>query len=196
VNLTHYSFYKDDEDDEGEDVGKSELIDATIKLLRLLANLSIDKNIGYCLVSKVEPLQVLSELLVCASQTSFMSANLLINNNEQQQQEELLLNAVAACTNLTFYACHNNPALNGSSFLEQIDLDFAVFDGEQSVSSSMDCSIQKKTKSRIERYLTSLSLHLSHCLFHDNTEIVLESARALGNCNINILYDDHIIACC
>jgi hypothetical protein len=29
--------------------------------------------------------------------------------------------------------------------------------------------------------LVMLSRHLSNCLFHDNEEILLESARALGN---------------
>jgi hypothetical protein len=36
------------------------------------------------------------------------------------------------------------------------------------------------TQSKNENQLAVLSRHLSNCLFHDNEEILLESARALG----------------
>lgn len=81
--------------DDNEDVngatsaGEQELVDSTVKLLRLLANLSIDESIGKYLASRPEPFQMLLELLSCT-----------------KNLEELLLNVVATCTNLTFYACN------------------------------------------------------------------------------------------
>jgi hypothetical protein len=40
--------------------------------------------------------------------------------------------------------------------------------------------VADKAAARLERQLVSLSIHLSRCLFHENDEVVLESARALG----------------
>eukprot|EP01036_Dinobryon_divergens_P034222 gene34222-44208_t len=42
-------------------------------------------------------------------------------------------------------------------------------------------SIEKSTIKKLEKSLLALSLHLSHCLFHENEEVVLETARVLGN---------------
>lgn len=35
-------------------------------------------------------------------------------------------------------------------------------------------------RNKMERQLVILSNHLANCLFHENEEVVLESARALG----------------
>jgi hypothetical protein len=44
-----------------------------------------------------------------------------------------------------------------------------------------DYRLEMKTALKIEKSLTSLALHLSHCLFHGNEEIQLETARVMGN---------------
>ena len=41
-------------------------------------------------------------------------------------------------------------------------------------------SVEKSTIKKLEKSLLALSLHLSHCLFHENEEVVLETARVLG----------------
>ena len=68
-----------------------ELRDATIKLIRLLANISIDPSIGMEVGSKNDNLTTLMELLVVC--------------DHSVEHEEMLLNVVAALTNLTFYSC-------------------------------------------------------------------------------------------
>lgn len=123
-------------DDDGEDEGgEHELTDATVKLLRLLANLCIDQEIGQTIAKKSYGIQVLLELVTCACGRS--------------DQEELLLNVVAACTNITYYACQPRPS--------------------------------SRERDKNGTLLISLALRLSECLFHENEEIVLEAARAMGN---------------
>jgi hypothetical protein len=80
---------KDDDDEyEIDHAAETELKDATIKLVRLLANISIDADVGMEVGSKRENLETLLELLMSST------------NNE-----EMLLNVVAALTNLTYYSC-------------------------------------------------------------------------------------------
>lgn len=68
----------------------SELKDGTVKLIRLLANLCMDRDIGIALAKK---------------DTAIMLVDLLSCIQTSQEYEELLLNVVATCTNFTFYAC-------------------------------------------------------------------------------------------
>lgn len=52
--------------------------------------------------------------------------------------------------------------------------------------SSSDISLAEvKQAYRMEQSLVGLSLHLSQCLFHENDEIVLETARVLGTLFVN-----------
>lgn len=83
---------------EEDNPADDELVDASVKMLRLLANLSIDESIGKYLSSRTEPFQMLQELLLCAD-----------------QREELVLNVVAACTNLTYYVCVHEDSSKTSS---------------------------------------------------------------------------------
>jgi len=80
-------------DDEGDDGGlaEQELGDATVKLIRLFANLSINESIGKTLAKRRDSTKMLLELLACSE----------VGRNH----DELQLNVVAACTNLTFYSC-------------------------------------------------------------------------------------------
>jgi len=84
---------EDDDDEEQDDAGVDvgELSDATVKLLRLLANLAINEQIGMQLANKRDTLKMLLELLACSS--------------IGDEHEELQLNVVASCTNITFYSC-------------------------------------------------------------------------------------------
>lgn len=50
----------------------------------------------------------------------------------------------------------------------------------------MRASKDGRAQDKIERSLVSLALHLSHCLFHDNEEVVLETSRALGETSISL----------
>lgn len=79
--------------------------------------------------------------------------------DQSMEHEEMLLNVIAALTNLTFYTCQ---------FLQQ---------QQQKQASSTD----SRQIQRLERSLVTLSTHLSNSLFHENTEIVLETSRVLGN---------------
>ncbi len=76
---------------EEDEPAETELRDAVIKLVRLLANLSIDESIGRHVGGRHENLQIFLELLTIC--------------DESFEQEEMLLNIVAALTNLTFYTC-------------------------------------------------------------------------------------------
>jgi hypothetical protein len=123
---------------------EQELTDATVKLLRLLANICMDKNVGAAVSSRMDVFEMLNELLVCCNQRI---------EERAKQHEELLLNVVATCTNVTYYACN-----------------------KQTASASTE-NIPKRQQTS----LIAMSKHLSQCLFHANSEIVLETARALGN---------------
>lgn len=127
--------------DEEEDNGEAETRDAVIKLVRLMANLSIDSTIGDA-VAKPAVLETLLSLLVICDNTL--------------EHEEMLLNVMAALTNLSYY----------SSFK------LIVMDDRQG---------DQRLLQRIEKIFQSLAKQISHCLFHENNEIVLETARVLGN---------------
>ena len=46
---------------------------------------------------------------------------------------------------------------------------------------SLSDSIKVRPKGeKLEKQLVELSIQLTNCLFHENEEVVLESARALG----------------
>ena len=136
---------KNDNDDDG--CAEAELNDATVKLLRLFANLTINETIGQMLAKRKDTSKMLLELLACSDSGS-------------AGREELHLNVVAACTNLTFYSCRVDN--DGSSTPRGGGLAHSTVDD-----------------------LKSLATRLSNCLFHENKEVVLESARALGNLTRN-----------
>jgi hypothetical protein len=64
-----------------------------IKLLRVLANLSIDRTVGPALAAK----QVTADALMA-----------VVTGYQYAQAEELVLNATAALTNLAFYDTPSN----------------------------------------------------------------------------------------
>lgn len=82
---------EEDEECNVDATSELELRDAIIKLVRLIANLSIDYDVGISMGSDRENLQSLLDLLNI-SDTSM-------------EHEEMVLNVVAALTNLTFYSC-------------------------------------------------------------------------------------------
>ncbi len=77
--------------------------------------------------------------------------------DQSMEHEEMLLNVVAALTNLTFYTCQ-----------------YLSISQQQSNGDTRQVQ-------RLERSLVTLSSHLSNSLFHENSEIVLETCRVLGN---------------
>eukprot|EP00606_Chrysophyceae_sp_TOSAG23-5_P000501 GSChrysophyteH2.ASY1.ANO1.915.1 assembled CDS len=125
---------------------EQELTDATVKLLRLMANICMDKNVGAAVAARMDVFEMLNEMLVCCNGRSEDSL-------KAKQHEELLLNVVATCTNVSYYACH-----------------------KQTASASTE-----NVPKRQQTALIAMSKHLSQCLFSSNSEIVLETARALGN---------------
>jgi hypothetical protein len=83
---------------------------------------------------------------------------LLMICDQSLAQEEMLLNVIAALTNLTFYSSQSLLSTSSSS-----------------------SSSSNRAALRLERTLLTLSTHLSQSLFHENSEIVLETCRVLGN---------------
>ncbi len=77
--------------------------------------------------------------------------------DQSMEHEEMLLNVVAALTNLTFYTCQ-----------------YLSISQQQS-------SGDTRQVQRLERAVVTLSSPLSNSLFHENSEIVLETSRVLGN---------------
>ena len=50
----------------------------------------------------------------------------------------------------------------------------------RNISQPKEADKQSGNEDRGDSLLVSLALRLAHCLFHDNEEIVLEAARAMG----------------
>lgn len=100
--------YENEDNASKQSTGEQELSDATVKLLRLLANLCIDGTIGVALAKRGEAMEMLVELLTCSSLSN--------------EHEELLLNVVATATNLSFYACQPNVILSDPNKQDNIDL--------------------------------------------------------------------------
>jgi hypothetical protein len=153
------SRFNDEDEDEGHDAqkeevdrGETELRDATVKLLRLLANLSIERDVGEGLAGRGETFEILMQLLRASTDT------------DNGAQEELLLNTIAACTNVSYYACQLQARVEETVRTRQAAL--SVEDA--------------KTNRILDRRLTELSVQLAQCLFHENEEVVLETARVLG----------------
>jgi hypothetical protein len=128
----------DSETDAGGDTkgAERELADATLKMLRLLANLCIHETPGNRVAKQSSVLELLQ--------------NLLIVSSNSVESEELLLNAIATSTNIGFFACRN-------------------------------CDSNREIDSKWEELLIGVSVQVTNFLFHDNSEIVAESLRALGN---------------
>ena len=51
---------------------------------------------------------------------------------------------------------------------------------DSSITSTTNSSPNSPMRNKIERQLVTLSGHLTDSLFHENEEVVLEAARALG----------------
>ena len=161
----------DDNDDTEEDPsesngGEKDLCDATIKLLRLLANLCMEEEVGSIVATRPEMFNVITELLRELLQSPVGSRSVLTSSNEIVSvviskkfrdvglllfYEELMLNAIALSTNITYYACRNLVAS------------------------------QESQMSSPQKHFVSVASNLSKYLFHENDEIVLETCRALGN---------------
>lgn len=157
----------DDEDDDKADHsdngdvifhdkdGERELCDATMKLLRLLANLCLEDTAGNLSAARPEVFSVILELLQrlegseVGVKTCFDSSTGVFDD-DLVQYEELLLNCISLTTNLTYYACQ--------------------IDGDSSSS---------------KKYFVAVANSLSKFLFHENDDIVLEACRALGNLTRN-----------
>ena len=155
------SFESADHENDQEDDGcaEADLNDATVKLLRLFANLTINETIGFTLAKRKDTTKMLLELLACS-------------DSGNAGREELHLNVVAACTNLTFYSCR---------------LELCPQPQSPRPSDSTSPSLHHHTVQDLQ----SLATRLSNCLFHSNKEVVLESARALGNLTRN----EQVIEC-
>jgi hypothetical protein len=179
---------KDSREDKGEEsdgegqeesAAEYELCDATVKLLRLFANLSINESIGFALAkrrdsAKVLPLPVVPLTSLCFPQ---MLLELLTCSEIGGDHEELQLNVVAACTNLTFYSCRGVSSPPSSS-LSSGTPQTVIPDNEAPMSPRV---IQPSFTQDATADLQSLATRLSNYLFHENNEVVLEAARALGN---------------
>lgn len=146
--------------EEVDQAAEQELRDAIIKLVRLMANLSIDSEVGLDMGRDRENLQSLHDLLTICDSSS---------NQAQQQsseQEEMQLNVIAALTNLTFYSCQQLDTLTAPSM---------------SAAPADAAAQHKKEAVRLEKLLATIAVSVSDGLFHENTEIVLETGRVLGN---------------
>jgi hypothetical protein len=157
------SSFENEPDNNNEDEGcaEAELNDATVKLLRLFANMTINETIGYTLAKRKDTSKMLLELLACSDSGS-------------AGREELHLNVVAACTNLTFYSCR----------LENCPPSPTRASGSSGGGSCRPDAPSVLSHSTVDD-LKSLATRLANCLFHENKEVVLESARALGNLTRN-----------
>ena len=141
-----------------------------MKLLRLLANLCMEEEVGNFVSTRPEVFSVIIDLLKELLQSPVGSRSVLTSPNDIVKTssvvakkfrdlglvllyEELLLNAIALSTNITYYACRNQPiiALPGSEM------------------------------SSTQKHFVSVANNLSKFLFHENDEIVLETSRSLGN---------------
>ena len=171
---------------------EQEIADAAIKILRLVANVAIESRVGSLLASDSQALLVVVQLLGDHCHESTISSS-----SGSPFSEELLLNIVAACTNISYYACikastfshidvssHSAPLQSLGEGDKDADLSMSF---EESAELDLE-SLRKESESEEEakqklilKTLMKMTSHLSSALFHPNDEIVLEAARALGN---------------
>jgi hypothetical protein len=145
-----------DGSDENVDASSElELRDAIIKLVRLIANLSIDYDAGIAMGSDKENLRSLLDLLSITNSTV--------------EEEEMLLNVIAALTNLTFYSC------------QFIDMKISEEENTGVGVATASNTATHKFVARLDRALIAIAQRVADGLFHENTEIVLETARVFGN---------------
>ena len=78
-----------------------------VKMLRLVANLAIEAKVGASVASDLTALNVVSCLLADHAQAGAAAIGRDQSDDEgaDLSSEELLLNAVAACNNISYYAC-------------------------------------------------------------------------------------------
>ena len=171
---------------------EQEIADAAVKILRLLANVAIEGKVGSLLASDSHALTVVVQLLGDHCNESAT----LSSDTGGSSTEELMLNIVAACTNISYYACIKassfshvdvGPSISGKEKVESSELDLSLsFDESGDLSAlrkgESDADVSENGQQRqILRVLLKMTSHLSYALFHSNDEIVLEAARALGN---------------
>ena len=182
---------------------EQEIADAAIKILRLVANVAIESKVGAHLASDSQALTVVVQLLGehCNEAALAMASSPDSGNGFS---EELLLNIVAACTNISYYACIKASTFShvdlgpppthreregaesrgldlSMSFDESVDLSALHREGEEEKDGDGDLDSEEGKQKQILRTLLKMTSHLSSALFHSNDEIVLESARAVGN---------------
>jgi len=148
------------EDDAKPDPMASELEELLVKLVRLVANLSISTQVGPVLVA-LPGIAVLVSLLESQS-----------GRDKERQREELLLNAVSAITNLSFYPGVAQPSVQSPPRHAAEEKEGKEDDDQQNQNPN-----QNHIFSAHERVCGSLV----NVLLHDNEEAVAEAARAFGN---------------
>jgi hypothetical protein len=87
---------------------KKEIEDVLVKLIRLIANLSITEAVGPE-IAKIEELTVLYELLRIFQDN--LSELTMTETKTIQNNEELVLNVIGAITNLSYYSNESNNSI-------------------------------------------------------------------------------------
>jgi len=156
-NLTLVEFSKQDFTlfDEAVQERELELCDVGVKLLRLLANVSIDREVGRDLAGREEVLSAMRSVLRVAivAEGSMSNEDPATGSRDVYTMkrgalyEELLLNALAVMTNVSYHMFAGT--VQDSSEFDNI------------LVGTMDC--------------------VGACLFYDNGEILMEATRAMGN---------------
>ena len=89
------------------------------------------------------------------------------------------MNVVATCTNVTYYACNHN---NNQSYTNT-HTDTNTHINEQTSEPTVTNNNENINESlKITNLLQLIGIELLKCLFNENTEIILESLRAIGSC--------------
>jgi hypothetical protein len=165
---------------------EAELGDAAVKMLRLVANLAIEAKVGAAVATDLTALNVAVSLLgdhLQGSGGGGMHGGESSGDGAALASEELLLNAVAACTNISYYACINVDKYAGITLSEQEE---SKVGGESDEGADEFSYLPNPNPDSDDDRTALVSLCrmaslLASCLFHVNDEVVLEAARALGN---------------
>lgn len=121
-----------------------------------------------------------------------MLLELLACSEMGKNQDELQLNVVAACTNLTFYSCRvclntwpkcSSSNLYSMHHLKSLYLNYQL----ENQSAGGEGALSPSLPSETTRDLQSMATRLANYLFHENPEVVLEAARALGAAHLSNL---------
>eukprot|EP01116_Phalansterium_solitarium_P021419 TRINITY_DN6651_c0_g1_i1.p1 TRINITY_DN6651_c0_g1~~TRINITY_DN6651_c0_g1_i1.p1 ORF type:complete len:756 (+),score=297.80 TRINITY_DN6651_c0_g1_i1:221-2488(+) len=146
---------------------KKETEDVLVKVIRLIANLSITESIGVQISVRPE-MKILSDLLA---------------NSSNDTGDELLLNLIGAITNLSFYSGESNVVLQNQLQISKLLVPFLIQDNEEAVIESARAFGNFSRSKPVRELMAQLKADEMAVLLldHSNKEVVYNVCGVLMN---------------